>query len=173
MILVGIGSNLPAAGHPSPLETCRAALHALPAHGIRVLATSRWYESAPVPADDAQPWFANAVVSVAGPDDPGVLLRSLHAVETAFGRARGRRNEARTIDLDLLDHSRRIEAGWPVLPHPRMHLRAFVLVPLIDLVPGWIHPRLGCSARDLLADLPPGQKVRALAPGNTRTRGAV
>ena len=172
MILVGIGSNLPADGHGSPLETGRAALRALSAHGIGVLAASPWYESAPVPVDDTQPWFVNAVVSVSGPEDPAELLRGLHAVEAALGRTRTRRNEARILDLDLLDHSGRIETGWPVLPHPRMHLRAFVLLPLNDLAPDWIHPRLGRSARDLLADLPPGQKVRAIAPGAAQTWGA-
>ena len=67
-------------------------------------------------------------------------MARLHAVEREFGRARGVRNAPRTLDLDLLDYEGRIEGGPPVLPHPRIELRAFVLVPLADIAPLWKHP---------------------------------
>ena len=74
------------------------------------------------------------------------------------GRVRGERNAARTLDLDIIamgDAGSMVRAAPdPVLPHPRAHLRAFVLVPLLDVAPGWVHPVLRRSARDLLRELP-------------------
>ena len=161
MILVGIGSNLPAPGHPDPLATCRAAVRLMDSRGLRTTGSSPWYSSAPVPADPGQPWFVNAVLALAGPDDPAGLLAALHDVEAEFGRTRVRVNEARTLDLDLLDFEGRIHpaGSWPALPHPRLHRRAFVLAPLSDLCPGWRHPVSGKSAADLIALLPAGQRV--------------
>jgi 2-amino-4-hydroxy-6-hydroxymethyldihydropteridine diphosphokinase len=160
MIIVGIGSNLAASGHDSPLDTGLAALDALAAPHLHPIVCSPWYESAPVPASD-QPWFANAVVLVDTEREPEFLLDWLQAIETRFGRERGERNAARTLDLDLIDYDGLIlDTPRLVLPHPRMHERRFVLAPLCDLAPGWRHPRLGVTATELLAGLPPGQPVR-------------
>jgi 2-amino-4-hydroxy-6-hydroxymethyldihydropteridine diphosphokinase len=72
-------------------------------------------------------------------------MAELHRIEREFGRERGVRNAARTLDLDLLAYGNRVSAPGeePVLPHPRLHERGFVLYPLRDVVPGWVHPRLG------------------------------
>jgi len=159
VILVGIGSNLAAPPARTPLQTAAAALTALPARGIRVVCRSAWYRSEPVPAS-TQPWFVNGVALVASDLDPAELLDELLGVEAAFARARGAPNAARTLDLDLLDHEARLcDSERLVLPHPRLHLRRFVLEPLCELVPGWRHPRLGLTAAELLARLPPGQPV--------------
>lgn len=164
MVFVGVGGNLPAEGMADALATCRAAVAALPERGLRVARASPWYESAPVPASD-QPPYVNAVLRIETGLDPAETLRALHAVEAAFGRRRGAANAARTVDLDLLDYGGRVHApdSWPLLPHPRMHLRAFVLRPLGDICPGWRHPRLGTPLAELAARLPPGQRVRRLA----------
>jgi len=87
---------------------------------------------------------------------PVELLTRLHAIEAAFGRRRdGTSNAARTLDLDLLDFDGMQLDGRPVLPHPRMTDRAFVLVPLADVAPDWRHPVSGRSIADLVADLGP------------------
>lgn len=166
MILVALGSNLPGpAGDPR--QTLEAALAAMPSRGLRVVAVSPWYRSAPVPPS-GQPWFVNGVAQVVSDDPtPARILARLHAIEAAFGRTRsGTRNEARPLDLDLLDvHGivRRPPEPPPELPHPRMSERAFVLQPLCDLVPDWRHPVLGLSASALLETLRPLDGLERIA----------
>lgn len=152
MILVAVGANLPGARGESPLVACRAAAEALRSlPGLRVVAVSRWYATAPVPPS-GQPDYVNGMVRLEGEADPAWLLRRLHAIEAAGGRLRGARNAARTLDLDLIDvNGLRRDAPDPVLPHPRAHERAFVLLPLADVAPDWVHPRLRIGVADLLA----------------------
>ena len=123
---------------------------------MRTVARSRWYRSAPVPPSD-QPWFVNGVAAVETTLDPAALLALLHSVEARFGRVRREKNAARVLDLDLLAYGERVSApdDVPVLPHPRLHQRAFVLRPLAELAPNWRHPRLGMGVQALLAALPP------------------
>ncbi len=150
-ILVAIGANLPdPAGRPA-VETCRWAvtqLAALP--GLRLDAVSRWYRTAPVPASE-QADYINGVARLSGAADPPGLLAALHAIEARAGRVRGALNGARTLDLDLLAIGDLVLAGAGlVLPHPRLHERAFVLRPLHDVAPEWRHPVSGGSAALLL-----------------------
>lgn len=160
MILIGIGSNLAAPPANTPLETAQLGLAALAAPHLEPVACSPWYESAPVPASD-QPWFVNAVSLIATDREPEFLLARMLDVETCFGRARGERNAARTLDLDLLDYDGLIiDTPNLILPHPRLHERRFVLEPLCEIAPGWRHPRLGLTAAELLSSLPVGQQVR-------------
>ena len=170
-IFVGIGANLPSPSGP-PVVTCEEALDRLAARGAAIMARSGWYRSAPVPVSD-QPWFVNGVARVAWPGGPQGLMEVLHAVEASFGRVRKTRDEARVIDLDLLAYGDLIRDEPPILPHPRMHERAFVLIPLAELAPGWRHPRLGQTVEGLLAMLPAGQAIErlpaSLAPKALRT----
>ena len=160
MILIGLGANLPGPwGKPSAALAC--ALARLDELGVRVRARSRDYESAPVPPSD-QPWFVNAVAALDTTLDPASLLALLQRIETGGGRVRGAANAARSLDLDLLDYDGRISAGPPVLPHPRMHERAFVLAPLAEIAPQWRHPALGLGARVLLDGLGGGLAARPL-----------
>jgi len=172
MILVSIGANLPGPDGAPPLETCRraaAALDALP--GLRLRSLSRWFVTAPVlPAGPspaaAQPEYVNAVAHLVaehgGAIDPAALLQRLMALEAAAGRVRSVPNAPRVLDLDIVAMGNLVRASPdPILPHPRAHERAFVLVPLADVAPGWVHPVLGRSVEALLAGLPP-QDVRAL-----------
>lgn len=153
MILIGVGANLPSAAG-SPRRTCEAALAYLGRLGIVVTGRSSWYESAPLPASD-QPWFVNAVARVETSLSPSGVLAALHLTESAFGRMRTAPNAARTLDLDLLDYRSQIRAAEaPLLPHPRMHERAFVMFPLRELAPDWCHPILGETAAGLAAKLP-------------------
>jgi 2-amino-4-hydroxy-6-hydroxymethyldihydropteridine diphosphokinase len=94
--------------------------------------------------------------------DPADLLARLMRIEAAFGRQRGEPNAPRTLDLDIVAIGALVRhAPDPILPHPRAHQRAFVLAPLVDVAPSWVHPLLGRTAAALLAALPP-QEIRTL-----------
>jgi 2-amino-4-hydroxy-6-hydroxymethyldihydropteridine diphosphokinase len=152
MIVIALGANLPSQTG-APRETLLAALDRLPQYGIEVLRVSPFYASEAWP-DPNDPPYVNAVAIVSTELSPPDLLVKLHAVEASFGRERSAANAPRTIDLDLIDYDGRVEDGPPVLPHPRMDGRAFVLVPLADVAPGWRHPITHGTVEALIAALP-------------------
>ena len=157
--LVAIGANLPAADGRTPLQTCREAAMALGRlPGWRLARLSRWYRTVPDPPLPGAPCFVNGLALLEGEGgaggDPARLMAMLHGLEDAAGRTRPFPNAPRTLDLDLIAVGDLRRAAAPVLPHPRAHLRRFVLQPLIDVWPGWPHPVLGRTAEDLLAELP-------------------
>jgi len=162
-ILIGIGANLPSPRWGTPRMICEAALEELRRQGIGVRARSRWFESAPVPLSD-QPWFVNGVALLDTDLAPEPLLEKLHGIERLFGRERRERNEPRVLDLDLLAYGDLVRQGPepPILPHPRLAERAFVLLPLRDLLPQWRHPADGRSLAELIAALPADQVARPL-----------
>lgn len=161
MILIGMGSNLPS-NSGSPLATCEAALVYLQGKGVTLTALSPWYETAPVPISD-QPWFINGVAEVSTTLSPAALLNLLHEAEAAFGRARSVVNAPRELDLDLLVYGNLVQVeGAPLLPHPRLHERAFVLLPLQDIAPDWQHPVTGLNLSAMIGALPAGQEIRRL-----------
>ncbi len=160
MILIALGANLPGR-FGSPQAMLEAALQGLPGLGIFPLACSPWYETAPIPASD-QPNYVNGVALADSIHDAAGTLAALHALEDDFGRVRAERNAARVLDLDLIDYHGEVRETAPILPHPRMHERAFVLVPLRDVAPEWRHPLLKRDVAALIAALPPGQAIRRL-----------
>lgn len=167
-ILIGIGANLASERFGAPLEACEAALKALgEVAGVRVAAVSRWFESAPVPASD-QPWFVNGVARVETELSALALLDALHAIEARFGRVRTVPNAPRVLDLDLLAYGDEMIGGGEggedgaQVPHPRLEGRAFVLLPLGDVAPDWVHPRTGCALAEMVAKLPNDQVCRPL-----------
>lgn len=162
---IGLGANLPHPEYGPPRQTLEAAVSALIAHGLNIVARSSWYESAPVPMAD-QPWYVNGVVAIRNNLSAPDLLKELHLVEAEFGRVRSVVNAPRVIDLDLLDHRGECQPGdgaRPVLPHPRMAERSFVLLPLQEIAPDWRHPVSGRNLQDLIAALPADQITRLLA----------
>jgi len=163
MKLIALGSNLVHPRFGQPRATCEAALAALETAEVPVLGRSRWYRSAPVPPSD-QPWFVNGVVSVQCELAPAKLLALLHRIEADFGRERQTRNEARVLDLDLIAYDDRVSSPEevPVLPHPRMAERAFVLLPLADLAPDWRHPASGRPLAELIEALPRDRGVEPI-----------
>lgn len=154
MILVAIGANLPARNGATPLATCLAAVEALRSlPGLRLLATARWSVTEPVPASD-QPDYVNGMVALEGTADPACLLTALHRIEARAGRTRGAANAPRILDLDIIGIDNIIrDTPNPILPHPRAHLRGFVLRPLIDVAPDWRHPQLNLKPDEMLRAL--------------------
>lgn len=165
MILVALGANLPSVDYGPPRETLEAAIRILASAGVELVSRSQWYASAPVPPAD-QPDYVNGVIRVRTNLGPEAFLALLHQVEAQVGRVRGAPNAARPADLDLLDFRGLVSApgASPLLPHPRLHLRAFVLLPLAEVAPGWRHPVTGQGLAELMAALPPDQACRPLAP---------
>ncbi len=155
MIIIALGANLPDANGQSPLQACLAAVRGLAVlPGLRLVATSRWYATAPVPPLPGAPDYTNGVARLEGEAEPAALLAALHGLEAAAGRQRPYLNAPRTLDLDLVDLNGLVrDTPDPVLPHPRAHLRRFVLQPLAEVAPGWVHPRLGLTVEALLAGL--------------------
>jgi 2-amino-4-hydroxy-6-hydroxymethyldihydropteridine diphosphokinase len=139
---VALGSNL---GDPgSRVRQGIAALAELPqAHFV---AASSLYRSAALGHAD-QPDFVNAVAQLSTGLAPQALLTALLAIETHFGRERSFRNAPRTLDLDLLLYdAQSIDEPGLVVPHPRMHERAFVLAPLLEIAPDCVIPGMGPAA---------------------------
>ncbi len=164
-IFVAIGANLPSPRFGQPPTSFAAALELLAAAGPEVRAVSRWYRSPPLPPSP-QPDYINGVIELRSGQSPADFLLLLHKVERAFGRVRGERNAARSLDLDLLAYGDAVisadEAGLEV-PHPRLSERLFVLLPWADLAPEWRHPVSGLTVAEMIAALPAGQKIEVLA----------
>jgi 2-amino-4-hydroxy-6-hydroxymethyldihydropteridine diphosphokinase len=157
MILIGLGANLLHPIYGEPLETLKAALEQIKTQGIVIEKQSSWYRTEPVPVSE-QPWFVNAVIAVSTDLAAEDLLQVLHQIEQKFGRVREMKWEARVLDLDLLAYDEYIsenqdQTQGSVIPHPHMQDRAFVLVPIKEILEAWQHPRLGQGIDELLDGL--------------------
>ncbi|MGB0575963.1 MAG: 2-amino-4-hydroxy-6-hydroxymethyldihydropteridine diphosphokinase [Alphaproteobacteria bacterium] len=165
MILIGIGGNLPSENFGSTPEVLVKALQVIDEKVCAVVRCSPWYRSAPVPVAD-QPDYINGVIELSTAMPAETLLNRLHDVETEFERVRTVKNAARTLDLDLLcyhDHLiEKKQQNGLIVPHPRMQDRAFVLLPLQDLVPDWVHPANGLTIQELIRLLPTDQRCERL-----------
>jgi 2-amino-4-hydroxy-6-hydroxymethyldihydropteridine diphosphokinase len=153
---VALGSNL-----GNPVQTIEDAMDAMAAlRGSLLKAMSSLYRTAPVGLRH-QPDFINAVVTLDTRLSPRDLLDELFAMEARFGRERSVKNAPRTLDLDLLLHGDTVQDDPELtLPHPRMHERAFVLMPLAEVAPALVIPGRGPVA-DLLAACS-GQRIHPL-----------
>ena len=163
MILIGIGANLPSRYGP-PLETLKAAKDAMTKHGIVLLQSSHVWLTAPVPFDPDQDWFHNAVIDIETDLPAQDLLKILQEIEEDFGRVRSVPNAPRLLDLDLIAyHDDIIEDGKTlIVPHPRMHERLFVLKPLEEINPNWLHPVLKASVAKMLDKIDIEQEAKML-----------
>ena len=150
---IALGSNV-AGRFSGPNVAVEAAVRALEGSDIRVIDRSRLYRSAAWP-DPADPEFVNAVAAVETGLPPSALLARLHALEAEFGRVRRQPNAPRALDLDIVDYAGLVSGPGesPILPHPRMAGRAFVLLPLAEVAPDWRHPATGTAIADLIRAL--------------------
>jgi 2-amino-4-hydroxy-6-hydroxymethyldihydropteridine diphosphokinase len=161
---IGLGANL---GDPArQIEQALKLLNA--AEEVEVLQVSSFYRNPPLGPPD-QPWYVNAVAKIRTRLAPEELLRVLWRVEEALGRVRGEKWGPRLIDLDLLLYGSDIITGPEfTVPHPEMHRRAFVLVPLAEIAPQAWHPVLRKTAAELAAELGKAASAdleRLAAPG--------
>jgi 2-amino-4-hydroxy-6-hydroxymethyldihydropteridine diphosphokinase len=158
-VVLGLGSNL-----GDRAAALAGALAGLARHGFRSERVSSLYLTEPV-GGPPQGLFLNAVAAGSTALTPEALLAACLAVEQELGRVRGERNGPRTIDVDILFIGSLVrEHAAPLVPHPRLHERRFVLEPLAEILPELVHPRLGRSARELLAQCPDRSGVSRLAP---------
>ena len=185
--LIAFGANLPF-GEQRPDVTIVQAIKALAELGLGIESVSKLYRTPCFPRG-AGPDYVNAAARVTPRQDLSAqdVLAILHRVEDATGRARGDRWAGRTLDIDLLacgdsvlpDHDTqgrwrnlpfrdqlRLAPDRLILPHPRLQDRAFVLVPLADVAPDWVHPLLGLSVAQMLSRRPADEvaTVEALPP---------
>lgn len=164
-VCISIGSNL-ASAQGSPEETVARAIEELRMLSLTYCQASSLYETSPVDCSPDAPAFINAVVKmdVAQTMEPSDFLGMLQAIEQKYGRERPQEpNAARTLDLDLISFGSVLaHQAELVLPHPRAHLRAFVLTPLVEVDPYFTIPGFAESAEQLLAALPSDPQLRIL-----------
>lgn len=152
-IIIGIGGNLKSEEGAHPIKVAMNAISCFKDYSIKVTNQSSWYETEPIPKSD-QPNFFNCIVIANTNLNELDVLKSLHEIEYKLGRKRRMVNEARIIDLDLIDYSNKILINKEiVIPHPRAHKRRFVMEPLAELDKNWIHPILKINIHKILKNL--------------------
>ena len=163
-VFIGFGSNV-----GDRVDYCDRAvtLLGLLAHS-RVTAVSSLYETEPIKDERSDPggqWFLNGVVRLDTDVTPSSVLAVCREIERAMGRDQDHRGGPRTMDLDLLFYGDRVlQEGGLTIPHPRLHLRRFVLAPLVEIDPEWRHPVLKETVQTLLDRLHDASQVRRLNP---------
>jgi 2-amino-4-hydroxy-6-hydroxymethyldihydropteridine diphosphokinase len=187
--LLAIGANLHNAG-VAPVDTLRMAVNDIELAGFSVKSCSRLYQTPAFPAGSG-PDYVNAAlhVLIANQLTPQAVFSPLGAIENKHGRLRAQRWGGRTLDIDLLALGDLVLpdlagfAAWAgldpaaqaqcapdqlILPHPRLHERAFVLTPLMDIAPDWRHPVFGRTVRQMHADLPAADRAAVTVLANLR-----
>ena len=177
-MIIALGSNQQAA-EASPQLIVERAIEALRGLGLVIRKISRFYQTPCFPVG-AGPDYVNAACLLETTWSPSEVIETLHSIEQEFGRKRIQRWGQRTLDLDLISvedvvcPSLKIHDKWRnldlatqkieaptelIVPHPRVQDRAFVLIPMMDIAPDWVHPILGLSVSEMLDALPLGEKV--------------
>ncbi len=159
MITIAIGANLDIQNVSSKYETCLQALNILQKdYNCKIIKTSDWYQTTAWP-DASKPPYVNAVAIVSPKaENPHVFLSELHEIEAKLGRIRNERWASRTLDLDLLTWNDCVTDNQDslqglALPHPRLCLRYFVLVPLVQIAPKLIIPSIRKSVQEIYNEL--------------------
>lgn len=132
---IALGANL-----SNPKQSFRSALSMMRENGVEIKSRSSLWHSPAWPAGMGYPDYVNAVVEIETSLAGAALLDFLHHIEADMGRIRGELNAPRPLDLDLLDYEGEISSLYPILPHPRLLERPFVLLPLLEVNPNWKHP---------------------------------
>jgi len=145
-VFIGFGSN-----QGDSMRICRGALEEIGRHPlVRVTRVSSFYRTKPV-GPVRQDWFVNGVVRCGTSLSPEELYALTSGIERVFGRRREVPWGPRTLDLDILSYGEvSVDLSWLKIPHPRLHERLFVLVPLVEIASDWVHPERKVSAKQLL-----------------------
>jgi len=152
-VFISIGSNL-----GDKIGSCKMALDEI-GNFAEIVGTSSLYETEPVGNED-QPNFINSVAEIRTDLSPHELLGHLNSIEQKLGRVRDEKWGPRTIDLDIIFYNdKEIKDDDLIIPHPRAHLRRFVLEPICEIAPGFIHPELKISVSELLKNLEDSKEV--------------
>ncbi len=146
-IFLGIGSNL-----GNKKKNIEIAKYKLIENGINILRTSSFYESFSWP-NKKNPKFLNVVLKIFTNYQPHKLLEICKKIEKELGRKRSSRNAPRLCDIDILDYKNEKLKNNLILPHPRMHVRSFVLLPMYEISKNWTHPVLNLHIKSLISSL--------------------
>ena len=152
-LIIGVGGNINTSNGLHPIEVGKIAIEEMKNFSIKAYKRSSWYISEPIPKSD-QPDFYNCVVIANTYLNEFEVLENLQLIETTLGRKRVNVNGPRSIDLDIISFGNKIsKIHRLILPHPRAHLRRFVMEPIAEINPLWLHPVLKINARQILNNL--------------------
>ena len=152
-LIIAIGGNISNVEGEHPTKLCDSAIDLLKDFKIFVNRQSNWYISDPLPIS-SQPKYFNKVITAKSSLNELEILNILHSIEKKFGRIRKKVNEPRMIDLDLIDcFGLILNKKNIILPHPRAHLRRFVMEPLLEINPNWHHPIYNIKVSEILKNL--------------------
>ena len=147
MVFIGIGSNL-----GNRIRNINKAKYLLSLNGINILKSSSYYESLSWP-DRSKPKFINIVIQLDTDISVKKILQISQSIENKLGRKKTYKNAPRTCDIDILSYKNRVISGDITIPHKRMSNRNFVLIPLFEIAPNYVHPKTNVSIKKLIFSL--------------------
>ena len=148
MVYIGIGSNL-----GNRIRNIEIAKFLLRFNGINILKTSSFYETLSWPNPN-KPKFINVVIKSNTILNPNKLMGIFKDIEKKLGRSNSLKNAPRTCDIDIISYRNRVLSKGIIIPHKRMSKRNFVLIPLFEIAPNWVHPKTNKSIKKLIFSLP-------------------
>ncbi len=159
--IIAVGSNINSPEGFDPIENCNKAMNELSKFNINIIQKSSWYLSEPIPKS-YQPKYYNSVFLCNSNQNVYKVLKIIQIVEQKFGRVRVYKNMPRCIDLDIISFNGNVKNSLLLkIPHPRMHLRKFVLLPLFEIDAHWLHPLLKKNIKFFLEKVK-SQKIKKL-----------
>ena len=148
MVYIGIGSNL-----GNRINNIEQAKFLLKSNGVNISNISSYYETFSWP-DPSKPKFINIVIKSNTKFPPNKLLKIFKEIEKKLGRTKSARNSPRTCDIDIISYRNRVISNGIIIPHKKLSQRNFVLIPLFEIAPDWMHPKTYKSIKKLIFSLP-------------------